>query len=74
MDGGTHRMKLMAAFSNFSNAPKNPQYLSCKFYAISIIYKTGYYGYLSPILIMKIKPSNTHNENVMKDVLSVWGR
>ena len=31
-------MKLMAASSNVSNAPKNPQYLSCKWHAISLNY------------------------------------
>jgi len=39
----------------------------------SIIHKTGCYSYLSSILIMKMKPSNTPNENVLKDVLTVCG-
>jgi hypothetical protein len=30
MDGGRDMMKLKPAFSNSSNTPKNPQYLSCK--------------------------------------------
>jgi hypothetical protein len=73
MDGGTDMMELMAACSNFSNALKNPKYLSCKWHTISLNYTQNRMLRLSKYNINhEDKPSNTHNETVIKDVLSVW--